>query len=50
MATKPKKTKKPNILVLWGTQDSFFYMSDQKPVISALKSAAKAGGSFCWKQ
>lgn len=39
-----------NMLVLWGTQDSFFYKSDQKVVISALKSAAKAGGSFCWKQ
>lgn len=39
-----------NILVLWGTQDSFFYKSDQNTVISALKSAAKAGGSFCWKQ
>ena len=39
-----------DILVLWGTQDSFFYKSDQDTVISALKTAAKAGGSFCWKQ
>lgn len=39
-----------NILVLWGTQDSFFYKSDQDTVISALKAASKAGGSFCWKQ
>lgn len=39
-----------NMLVLWGTQDSFFYKSDQKVVLSALKAAAKAGGSFCWKQ
>ena len=38
------------ILALWGTQDAFFHKSDQKAVISSLKTAAKAGGSFCWKQ
>lgn len=37
-------------LVLWGTQDSFFYKSDQDLVIKSLKSAARKGGSFCWKQ
>lgn len=41
---------KANILVLWGTQDTFFYKSDQKVVLGALKAASKAGGSFCWKQ
>ena len=39
-----------NILVLWGTQDSFFYKSDQDIVIDSLKQASKVGGSFCWKQ
>ena len=41
----------PNILVLWGIQDTFFGMSDQEVVIDALQTAANdAGGSFCWKQ
>jgi pimeloyl-ACP methyl ester carboxylesterase len=43
------KTKAP-ILALWGTQDSFFYTSDQERLISALRAASKVGGSFCWKQ
>lgn len=39
-----------NTLVLWGTQDTFFYKSDQKKVLAGLKRAAQVGGSFCWKQ
>lgn len=40
----------PNMLVLWGIQDTFFSMSDQETVIGALETAATRGGSFCWKQ
>jgi pimeloyl-ACP methyl ester carboxylesterase len=37
-------------LVLWGSQDSIFYRSDQDAVIAALTTAAKGCGSFVWKQ
>lgn len=40
----------PNMLVLWGIQDTFFSMADQETVIGALETATTRGGSFCWKQ
>lgn len=40
----------PNMLVLWGIQDTFFSMADQEVVVDALETAATRGGSFCWKQ
>lgn len=38
------------VLVLWGTQDAFFLRADQEVLVEALRTAARQGGSFRWKQ
>lgn len=44
------KDLKVPTLVLWGTQDSFFYKSEQDLLLKSLKVASGNGLKYCWKQ
>jgi pimeloyl-ACP methyl ester carboxylesterase len=48
--TKALRSLKVPTLVLWGTQDSFFYKGDQDALVTSLTAASAGGGQFCWKQ